>query len=77
MRCELTDEAALTLARLQLLEQLDLSGNPLSGRVVELAKQIPSLNELRLDGASLGVWGRMKLSRLLRGRGNHERTRLT
>ena len=73
VRCELTDEVALTLARLQLIEQLDLRGNALTSRVVELAKQIPSLHELRLDGASLGVWGRMKLSRLLRA--NQARTR--
>ena len=70
VRCQLTEDAVLSLSCLQLLEQLDLRHNRLNAQVVPLAAAIPNLMEFATEGNSLGLWGRWKLARLLRQRAN-------
>jgi hypothetical protein len=65
MGCGLTDEAVLSLSCFQLLEYLDLSRNKLTKRVTALADAIPQLSVFRLNGTSVGLWDKMKLSRVL------------
>ena len=68
LRCELSDDAALSFRCFQLLDYLDLGGNKLSRRVSVLAESIPTLKEFHLEDTAVGMWEKMKLSRVLRKR---------
>jgi hypothetical protein len=66
--CGVTDESALRLACLQMLETLDLSHNPLTRQVMTLADTIPTLATFCLDGTSVGWLQKVKLAHMLRKR---------
>ena len=66
--CELDDGSALRLDCFQVLAELDLSGNRLTHRVVQLAERVPTLSVMRLSRTSVGWLTRWRLARRLRKR---------
>ncbi len=63
-----TMDRASRLSHFQLLQHVDLRGNPLNGKVTKLVSALPLLEELQVDPAAVGWWNGMKLKRLLRRR---------
>jgi hypothetical protein len=66
--CGVTVDHALRLSSFPLLSHLDLSRNRLTNRVAQLAASLPNLQTLRVDGSSVGWWGRFQIARTLRKR---------
>jgi hypothetical protein len=55
-KCQLTDDAVLSLARFQQLKRLDLSHTTITARSLELVDDIESLTSLNVDGTAVGWW---------------------
>jgi hypothetical protein len=66
--CGVTVDHALRLSSFPLLSHLDLSRNRLTNRVAQLAASLPNLKTLRVDGSSVGWWGRFQIARTMRKR---------
>jgi hypothetical protein len=70
--CQLTDEAVLQMGMFQQLQHLDLSRTSISGRALSVAKVLPALETLLVEGTSVGWWAKHRLNSLLR---HHRETR--
>jgi hypothetical protein len=67
-QCHLSDDDVLRLTCFQLLEHLDVGGNPVTGRSVDVAVGVPTLKSMVIDDTAVGLWGRTRLALLLRRR---------
>ncbi len=63
--CQLSDETVLQLVMFQRLQFLDLSRTPISRRAVSVAKVLPALETVVVEGTSLGWWAKYRLKSLL------------
>jgi hypothetical protein len=66
--CRVSDDAVLSLGAFQQLRRLDLSRTPATRRALAIVDAIESLQELVLDGASIGWWPRRRVAAKLRRR---------
>ena len=66
--CQVTDDAILSLEHLGQLQYLDLTGTPVTSKVLPIVKAIPSLNSIALQGTRVGWWSRQKIAREMRHR---------
>ncbi|MBX3413542.1 MAG: J domain-containing protein [Pirellulales bacterium] len=66
--CQISDESVLKLARFGLLKRLDLSHTPITNQALEVADELPALQEIELDGTSTGWWARHRLHARLKQR---------
>lgn len=64
--CGLSNEHAMKLSAFPLLTMLDLGRNPIDHRIAELAESLPDLRDMRVEGTSVGWWGRRRILRALR-----------
>ena len=64
--CQLSDDSVLQLGMFQQLQTLDLSRTSISRKALTIAKVLPELEILKVEGVALGWWAKYKLNRLLR-----------
>jgi len=63
--CQLSDQGVLQLGMFQQLQYLDLSRTPISRRALSVAKVLPVLETLVIEGTGLGWWAKYRLNALL------------
>lgn len=66
-RCQVTDDGAAALDQLTLLEQIDLSGNPVGRKTLETLLELDAsyaLREVVVTDTNIGWLGRRKLGRV-------------
>ena len=63
--CGLTIDRALQLSNFKQLQQVDLSGNRLGGRIRELVDSLSLLKELNIERASVSWWTRRQIRQQL------------
>jgi hypothetical protein len=66
--CSVSDDAALSLARFQQLNRLDLSHTPITSQALDLVDAIESLVEFNFDHTSVGWWARRRANSKLADR---------
>ncbi|MEQ8835980.1 MAG: hypothetical protein RID07_04170, partial [Lacipirellulaceae bacterium] len=62
--CQVADAAVSALSGLELLEQLDLSGNRIGRASLGVLLELPELKEAVVTNTNIGWFGRRKLGRL-------------
>jgi hypothetical protein len=55
-KCQLTDDAVLSLATFQQLKQLDLSHTTITSRALDVIDTIESLRSINLESTAVGWW---------------------
>jgi hypothetical protein len=64
----LSDDAVLSLKVFPMLRRLDLSRTKITDRALAVVDQLPALEELNVEGTSLGWWAKRRLTAELRRR---------
>jgi hypothetical protein len=67
-KCQLTDDAVLSLAAFQQLKQLDLSHTAITTRALDVIDAIESLRAINREGTTLGWWPKRRALAKLRRR---------
>ncbi|MEC7500346.1 MAG: J domain-containing protein [Planctomycetota bacterium] len=66
--CNVSDASVLKLAKIKNLQQLDLSGTPVTKKCLELIDRLPELREMRLEKTRIGWWNHRKARAALKDR---------
>lgn len=66
--CNVSDASVLKLAKIKNLQQLDLSGTPVTKQCLELIDRLPELREMRLEKTRIGWWYHRKARAALKDR---------
>lgn len=74
--CQVSDQAVLRCDAFQQLQQLDLSGTPVTRFTLAIVECLPNLVSLKLQGSKVGWWTRRKTAGVLRRRQEEKPTLL-
>ncbi len=66
--CQVSDQSLLLLSVYQELRRLDLRRTPITSEGLRIVEEIPSLQQIDLDGVAAGWWARRRVQAKLRKR---------
>ncbi len=68
--CKVSDKAISRLRVFQQLRRLDLSNTPIGNDALAIVDEVPTLDEINLEGTSVGWWAKRRVNSKLRRRKN-------